>query len=38
MTITLAKTDHDIHAAILQELKWDTQVDETDVGWKWTTA
>ena len=32
MTLTMAKTDRQIHAAVLQELKWDTQVDETDAG------
>jgi len=28
----IAKTDHEIHQAVLQELTWDTRVDETDVG------
>lgn len=32
MTLTLEKTDHQIHQAVLQELKWDTRVDETEVG------
>lgn len=32
MVSTLAKTDRQIHEAVLQELRWDTQVDETDVG------
>lgn len=32
MTLTMAKTDHQIHEAVIQELKWDTQVDETDAG------
>lgn len=32
MTHTMTKTDHDIHAAVIQELAWDTQVDETEVG------
>lgn len=32
MTLTMAKSDTQIHAAVLQELKWDTQVDETEVG------
>ena len=32
MTLAVAKTDRQIHEAVLQELKWDTQVDETDAG------
>jgi len=32
MALTLTKTDRQIHEAVLQELKWDSQVDETDVG------
>lgn len=32
MTLTITKTDREIHQAVLQELKWDTQVDETEVG------
>lgn len=32
MTLTMAKTDREIHRAVLDELRWDTQVDETDVG------
>src|SRR5579871_4772022 len=32
MTITMVKTDRDIHLAVLQELEWDTQVDATEVG------
>lgn len=32
MTLTMAKTDRQIHEAVLQELKWDTQVDEMEVG------
>jgi len=32
MKLMTAKTDRQIHDAVLQELKWDTQVDETEVG------
>lgn len=32
MTLTMAKTDHQIQKAVLQELEWDTNVDETEVG------
>ncbi|HLK58574.1 MAG TPA: BON domain-containing protein [Chthonomonadaceae bacterium] len=33
MTQTAAKkTDHQIHAAVLAELKWDPRVDETEIG------
>jgi osmotically-inducible protein OsmY len=28
----MVKTDRQIHEAVLQELKWDTRVDETEVG------
>jgi osmotically-inducible protein OsmY len=32
MTVTMARTDHQIHEAVLQELMFDGEVDETDVG------
>lgn len=32
MKLMMAKTDRQIHDAVLEELKWDTQVDETEVG------
>ena len=32
MKLMMAKTDRQIHDAVIQELKWDTQVDETEVG------
>ena len=32
MTLAMPKTDRQIHEAVLQELKWDAHVDETDAG------
>jgi osmotically-inducible protein OsmY len=32
MAGTIVKSDSQIHKAVLEELKWDTRVDETDVG------
>jgi osmotically-inducible protein OsmY len=32
MGTTMIKTDHDIQQDVLQELKWDQRVDETEVG------
>lgn len=32
MTVIIAKSDSQIHKDVLNELKWDARVDETDVG------
>ena len=32
MSVTLKKTDSGLQQAVLQELKWDTRVEETEVG------
>jgi hypothetical protein len=38
----LVRTDSEIQQAVLQELKWDSRIKETDVGveveWRWTKA
>lgn len=32
MVLAIVRTDSEIQAAVLRELKWDTRVEETDVG------
>ena len=32
MTGTITKSDHEIHQAVITDLEWNTQVDETEVG------